>query len=99
MADIEVVIKIPEKTVNDIKDNAMFAGSISSDVRWDVTSAIVNGTPLPDNATNGDVIKALFPQNKYIEGERYVIINGKTENISIWNNWWNTPYKENKDGR
>ena len=47
MADIELVIKMPEKTINEIKDNAMFAGSISSDVRWDVTSAIVNGTPLP----------------------------------------------------
>lgn len=47
MADIKLVIKIPEKTINEIKDNAMFAGSISSDIRWDVTSAIVNGTPLP----------------------------------------------------
>ena len=47
MADIELVIKIPEKTVNDIKDNAMFAGSISSEILWDVNSAIVNGTPLP----------------------------------------------------
>jgi len=48
MADIELVIKIPEKTVNEIKDNAMFSGSISSDIRWDVTSAIANGTPLPE---------------------------------------------------
>lgn len=46
MEEIELVIKIPDKTINDIKDNAMFAGSISSDIRWDVTSAIVNGTPL-----------------------------------------------------
>lgn len=47
MADIELVIKIPKETVNEIRNNAMFAGSISSDIRWDVTSAIVNGTPLP----------------------------------------------------
>ena len=52
MADIELVIKMPEKTINEIKDNAMFAGSISSDVRWDVTSAIVNGTPLPKGHGN-----------------------------------------------
>lgn len=45
--DIELVVKIPKKTVNEIKDNAMLAGSISSDIRWDVTSAIVNGIPLP----------------------------------------------------
>ena len=54
MSDIELVIKIPEKTVNDIKDNAMFAGSISSEILWDVTSAIVNGIPLPKG--HGDLI-------------------------------------------
>ena len=44
---MKIVIDIPEETMNEIKDNAMFAGSISSDIRWDVTSAIVNGTPIP----------------------------------------------------
>lgn len=53
MADIELVIKIPEKTVNEIKDNAMFAGSIPSDIRWDVTSAIVNGIPLEQESKTG----------------------------------------------
>ena len=48
MKEIELVIKIPEKTINEIKDNAMFAGSISSDIRWDITSAIVNGIALPE---------------------------------------------------
>lgn len=47
MADIELIIKMPEKTVNAIKDNAMFAGTIPRDILWDITSAIVNGTPLP----------------------------------------------------
>ena len=53
---MQIVIDIPEKTVNEIKDNAMFAGSILSDVRWDITNAIVNGTPLPDN--HGQLIDA-----------------------------------------
>ena len=43
---MKIVIDIPEKTVNEIKDNVMFADNISSDIRWDITSAIVNGTPL-----------------------------------------------------
>ena len=43
---MQIVIDISEKTVKEIKDNAMFAGSISSDIRWDITNAIVNGTPL-----------------------------------------------------
>ena len=44
---MKLIIDISEKTTNEIKDNALFANSISSDIRWNVTSAIVNGTPLP----------------------------------------------------
>lgn len=44
---MQIVIDIPEKTINEIKDNAMFADTIPSEILWDVTSAIVNSTPLP----------------------------------------------------
>ena len=67
MSDIELVIKIPEKTVNDIKDNAMFAGSISSDIRWDITNAIVNGTPLeqePFDEIIDKTVKEIYVQCK-----------------------------------
>lgn len=47
MSDIELVIKISEETINEIKNNAMFDVCISSDIRWDVTSAIENSIPLP----------------------------------------------------
>ena len=50
---MKVLIDIPEDTVKEIKDNVMFAESIASQIKWDVTGAIVNGTPIPDNATNG----------------------------------------------
>lgn len=43
---MKMVIDMPDETVNAIKDNAMF-GVISDEILWDVTSAIVNGTPLP----------------------------------------------------
>lgn len=43
---MKMVIEIPEETANAIKDNAMF-GVIPNEILWDVTSAIVNGTPLP----------------------------------------------------
>lgn len=44
---MKLIIDIPEETVNEIKDNVMFAGTIPSEILWDVTSAIVNGTLLP----------------------------------------------------
>ena len=39
---MKLVIEIPEETVTKIKDNAMFAPNIDSDIKWDITNAIVN---------------------------------------------------------
>lgn len=62
----------------------------------------VNAILIPDNATNGDVIKAMFP---YIEikdnCDMYYSVN--IENLStdkglntvgFRKDWWNAPYKE-----
>ena len=59
---MKLIIDISEETINEIKDNAMFAGSLSSDIRWDVTSAIVNGTPLDD--VKAEIDQYLF-QNEF----------------------------------
>jgi len=53
---MKLIIDIPAETVNKIKDNVMFTGSISSDIRWDVTSAIVNGIPLEPQPKTGNWI-------------------------------------------
>ncbi len=47
----------------------------------DIYNMIANGTLLPDNATNGDIIKTLFPKD---------YINIYDRSVS---SWWNTPYK------
>lgn len=50
--------------------------------------AIVYGTPIPDNATNGDVIKAIFP-NTHMEYRMW------TENLYFYEtDWWNAPYQK-----
>lgn len=94
---MEIVIKISEETVNKIKDNAMFAGTIPSEILWDITSAIVNGTPIPDNMTNGDVIKAMFPNGKVIERDEATgyeqMLDDKYSYCSWFDGvWWNAPY-------
>ena len=56
--------------------------------------AIANGTPIPDNATNGDVIKALFHNIKYEEGYVYVKSNTyKNVIMTVREDWWNALYK------
>ena len=53
----------------------------------------VPAIPIPDNATNGDIIKTMFPnlkaRKKAFEIEITVNKN-KVGNISI--DWWNAPY-------
>ena len=44
---MKLIIEISEVTANEIKDNAMFAKEIASSIKWDITNAIANGTPLP----------------------------------------------------
>lgn len=39
---MKLIIDIPEETITKIKDNAMFAPNIDSNIKWDITNAIVN---------------------------------------------------------
>ena len=56
--------------------------------------AILNGKAIPDNATNGDVVKALFPNGitakfatfmRFIDGDHY---------FNCSEEWWNSPYQK-----
>lgn len=54
----------------------------------------VNVIPIPDNATNGDMIKAIFSNLEGKEKAFEIEVNvnkNKVGNISV--DWWNAPYK------
>ena len=58
---------------------------------------VANGTPISDNATNGKVITAMFPNAKIVETDREVFLytgtRKKDEDIQIFDTeWWNAPY-------
>ena len=55
--------------------------------------AINNGTPIPDNATNGDVMKMMFPniENQMID----LVMRCSTSVKRIGNDtWMNLPYQK-----
>ena len=63
---------------------------------WDLRMAVANGTPISDNATNGDVIKAMF-LNADIEIHNitvYVIFDMRSNVISFDLDWWNALYQK-----
>lgn len=54
----------------------------------------VQAIPIPDNTTNGDVIKAMFPNiSVYEHGSTYSVNNEYNFNST----WWNAPYKPIKN--
>ena len=79
---MQIVIDIPEELKNKC-DELEFEKAINY-VRWfdgTLTNAIKNGTILPDNATNGDVIEAMFPNEHDFETD-------------FDEDWWNAPYQK-----
>lgn len=72
---MKMVIEIPKETANAIKDNAMF-GVIPNEILWDVTSAIVNGKPLPKG--HGDLIDRKVLMDRCVT---YLESSGATTNL------------------
>ena len=87
---MKLIINIPEETYDFIKRTGYHAQSLYE--------AIKNGIPIPDNATNGDVIKAMFPNGKY--NEYFADVEMKTEENdtrfkSVFDrDWWDEPYQK-----
>lgn len=56
---------------------------------------------IPNNATNGDIIKALFPNVKIkfeeykgnIHLSRYLVIFDDFYELEFYYDWWNAPWK------
>lgn len=56
--------------------------------------AVLNGTPI-SNATNGDVMKAIFNCKTSNEDSNYLVkysLDGIYEEVS--SDWWNAPYQK-----
>lgn len=61
----------------------------------------INAIPISEDATNGDVIKAMFPNIDFTEmtftihATTSVTSNGVKGGISydFWKDWWNAKYK------
>lgn len=60
----------------------------------DVVQGIRNGRPIPDNATNGDMMKAMFTEVKmWGESEQTLdySLGGMIHRVT--KSWWNAQYK------
>lgn len=95
---MKILIDIPEETVNYIRKYTSFTNTAMGIA----LSSIVHGIPISDNATNGDVIKAMFPNGKVIERDEATgyeqMLDDKCSYCSWFDGlWWNSPYKADKE--
>ena len=73
--------------------------TIVNDERYmplDISVAIKNGTPIPDNATNGDIIHGLYMPYGYVVNDDYdeVVISAEGVDMRFSKTWWNAPYQK-----
>lgn len=59
---MKLIIDIPEDSYERVMNPDKFYRDIDAEkIRW----VVYKGTPIPDNATNDDVLKALFDERGY----------------------------------
>jgi hypothetical protein len=97
--EMKVIIDIPKdhKRVIDNLVEDCKGYLLPQEVETRLATAVKIGTVIPDNATNGDMIKVMFP-NAIIEiNELGSMVHVKYNNHTCWVNyeldWWNAPYK------
>ena len=86
---MKVLIDIPEDIYNHIiVDSEYFTPNL--------VKAFRNGTPIPDNATNGDVIHGLYIPYGYVVNDDYdeIIISAEGVDMRFSKAWWNAPYQK-----
>jgi hypothetical protein len=85
---MKLIIEIPEEAYNRLLTEQHLPNRL--DIEW----CIVHGTPISDNATNGDVIKDMFPNTEIMITDERVFLRDGTIVMIYPLTWWNAPYQK-----
>lgn len=83
---MRILIEISEEVYQHMMGNDLLK-SVHGNICY---KAVCNGTPIPDNATNGQIIQTLFKPNRVEKTDDDVIV----ENYDFSKEWWNAPYQK-----
>lgn len=76
---MKVMVELPEKNYKELRNNFL-----SAECKSILKKAINKGVVIPDNATNGDVMRAMFSEIQYYSDGQ------------LCSDWWNAPYEKYK---
>lgn len=86
----KILITIPDEKYN----NLMYGESVDEQDAFEAVDCICNGTVISSNATNGDMIKNMFP-NCVIDEDFGGAVITNIDTQQYWKkDWWDAPYKE-----
>ena len=94
---MKVIIEIPDYEYEQIREYYEKNDTVESTYGY-----IYRGTHIPDNATNGDMMKIMFPKVDFhemaftVHATTKVTSNGIKGSISydFWKDWWNSLYQK-----
>ena len=94
---MQIVVDIPEEDYKEVLKDTYSGTPFENRI----FTTIANGTPIPDNATNGEVIKVMFGADKVFGFIHYVHLMAKVGNwfnegvvAEFDKDWWNSLYQK-----
>lgn len=98
---MKLLIEIDEHNKNVIDRFADGEGCdiLPENIFTDLIESVENGTPIPNNATNGDVIKAMYSniESRLDEKTGIMLIKWADGTMKTFKTiWWDAPYKGGK---
>lgn len=93
---MKLIIDIPKEDYNKICETKLPKYGAMIWIIHRAFNYIKNGTPIPDNATNGDVLKAMFPNIEVEEQSKdlFIVFNMDFQGTPFYKAWWNAPYQK-----
>ena len=91
---MRLMIDIPNTAYEAIQAVKNIAGSNEGSLENVLIKAVEDGISIPDKATNGDVIKAMFPSTSLHICEKSHTVWVGYEEMSFRIDWWNAPYQK-----
>lgn len=79
-----------EITVRLNHNEELVCGTLEYETATILRKSFQNGVLLPTDATNGDAIKAMFPN---IDKYKNTLLEDGRKNVLFDDDWWNAPYK------
>ena len=91
---MKMICDVPDEVIKSVRMGTWCGSGVTEKM-------IANGIPIFDNATNGDIIKTLYPRTRdFATGLEHLGVEVRIDEfpskltMNVDNDWWNAPYQK-----